>query len=147
MVEITSELLLLSLVELTHSFLMHVLIWLICLDIVTGYAKAIKLRRLDSKTGTNGIIRHFIVILIMTLVGVYTRVLGMAFLSYILCVFFISNYGLSLAENLDAIGLEMPKAIRPFFYQMREESDRQFSNKLKVETVEIRERCKEDDEQ
>ena len=43
---------------LSTSFLFHVLLIIIFLDILTGYAKAIKTKSLNSKIGTNGIIRH-----------------------------------------------------------------------------------------
>ena len=46
------------------------------LDIVTGYLKAFKTKRFDSKIGTMGLIRHFIVFVVILLVAMYARSLG-----------------------------------------------------------------------
>ena len=119
---------------LSTSFLFHVLLIIIFLDILTGYAKAIKTKSLNSKIGTNGIIRHIIVLIIQTIVGIYSRVLGFEFISYTLGIFFVGNYGLSFLENLDAIGVPFPKEFRAYFEQMREREFRIKNADLIIDT-------------
>ena len=115
---------------LSTSFLFHILLIIIFLDILTGYAKAIKTKSLNSKIGTNGIIRHIIVLIIQTIVGIYSRVLGFEFISYTLAIFFVGNYGLSFLENLDAIGVPFPKEFRAYFEQMR-------SKEIKIPSADV----------
>ena len=38
-----------------------------------------------------------------------------------LCMFFITNYALSVLENTDAIGLKLPKSLSKYFNRMRED--------------------------
>lgn len=109
-----------QMVALSMSFFYQVLIIIIFFDVVTGVAKAIKQKRVNSKIGINGIIRHMVVIMIQTIVGLYSRVLGVDIVSYGLCVSFIGFYGLSLMENFDAIGVPFPKQFRAMFEQMRD---------------------------
>ncbi|QUY64301.1 phage holin family protein [Helcococcus kunzii] len=105
---------------LSQSFLYHALLIIILLDVLTGYAKAIKNKKLNSKVGTNGIIRHLIVIIIQTIVGIYSRALGFDFISQAVAISFIGNYGLSFLENLEAIGVPFNKSFKKYFEQMKE---------------------------
>ncbi|MFL8888702.1 phage holin family protein [Helcococcus kunzii] len=105
---------------LSRSFLYHALLIIILLDVLTGYAKAIKNKKLNSKVGTNGIIRHLIVIIIQTIVGIYSRALGFDFISQAVAISFIGNYGLSFLENLEAIGVPFNRSFKKYFEQMRD---------------------------
>ena len=120
MTQVTHSLLIDKARNLASSPLFQILLWIIVLDIITGYAKAIKNRTLDSKVSTNGWIRHFIVFIIVFIVGVYSRILNQQGFSYLLCSGFIGSYGLSLLENLEAIGVWFPKGFKDFFKQMRD---------------------------
>lgn len=106
--------------NLVTSPFLHILFWLVFLDILTGYAKAIKFKALDSKISTNGWIRHMVVLIIVVLVGVYARALGKPEFSIIVCSGFIGSYGLSLCENLEALGVWFPAPVKKFFKQMRD---------------------------
>ena len=104
--------------SLLHSGLFHILIVLILIDILTGYGKAYKTKLIDSKIGTNGIIRHTIIIILQVFVGVFSRVYGVHYVSIVLCLFNIGNYGISLLENLNKLGIPFPKGIEKYFVQM-----------------------------
>ena len=41
-------------------------------------------------------------------------------ISYTFTLGFIASYGMSLLENLEALGVPMPKGLREFFEQMKE---------------------------
>ena len=62
--------------NLSYSPYIHFFFWLMVLDIITGYIKAFKTKRFDSKIGTMGLIRHFIVFAVILLVAMYSRSLG-----------------------------------------------------------------------
>lgn len=106
----------------------QVLFWLIVLDILTGLSKAIKLKRIDSKASTNGMIRHVIVLLIVVLTSVYGRILGFEWVSAGLGYFYIGSYGISVVENANAIGLPLPGVVTQYFNRMRDRYDNELRN-------------------
>jgi len=59
--------------NLSYSPYIHFFFWLMILDIVTGYIKAFKTKRFDSKVGTMGLILHFVVFLVILLVAMYSQ--------------------------------------------------------------------------
>ena len=59
--------------NISYSPYINFFFWLMILDIVTGYIKAFKTKRFDSKVGTMGLIRHFIVFVVILLVAMYAR--------------------------------------------------------------------------
>lgn len=119
----TGELLIKHLADLVRDPIFQILMWLIVIDIFSGYAKAYKLDLLDSSIGTNGLIRHALVVFIQAIVGVYSKALDVEYASVGLCLFFISNYALSVLENADAIGLKLPKSLTKQFNRMRDDYD------------------------
>ncbi len=123
MLEITSEVLGQNLVNLTHSGYLQILIWAIIIDVVSGYAKAFKLKKYNSTIGINGLIRHILVLFIMTIIGVYARALNQLPISIGICCFFIANYVLSIIENFDELGIKFPSWVRKFFEKMKDESN------------------------
>lgn len=139
MIELTTEILIENLRHLIHSPYTHVLFWLMMIDILSGYAKAFKLKKFDSKIGTNGLIRHAIVIMVMVLIGTYSRTLGYPRVSISACIFLITNYAFSVVENWEALGLPFPPSLKPFFSQMRKNSDTVLAKNLKVDMLKVEE--------
>lgn len=140
--KITIEVLRLQVEDVFTSPLYHILLWLIVFDIISGYIKAFKTKSFDSKISTNGWLKHGFVVMMMTVIGAYARALGAVMVSQVVCFGFISSYGLSLLENLDAIGVPYPESFRKFFKQMHDSND-------KVEVLkngDIKINIKEDDE-
>lgn len=140
--KITIEVLRLQVQDVFTSPLYHILIWLIVFDIISGYIKAFKTKSFDSKISTNGWLKHGFVVMMMTVIGAYARALGTTTFSQVVCIGFISSYGLSLLENLDSIGVPYPESFRKFFKQMHD-------NNEKVEVLkngDIKINIKDDDE-
>ena len=140
--KITVEVLKMQIQDVFTSPLYHILLWLIVFDIISGYIKAFKTKSFDSKISTNGWLKHGFVVMMMTVIGAYARALGAVMVSQVVCFGFISSYGLSLLENLDAIGVPYPESFRKFFKQMHDNND-------KVEVLKNRDikiNIKEDDE-
>lgn len=122
--KITIEVLRLQIHDVFTSPLYHILLWLIVFDIISGYIKAFKTKSFDSKISTNGWLKHGFVVMMMTVLGAYARALDTVAVSQVVCLGFISSYGLSLLENLDAIGVPYPENFRKFFKQMHDNSDK-----------------------
>ena len=107
-----------AIIGVFNSGLFHILIVLILIDVITGYAKAYKNKIVYSNIGTNGIIRHVIIIILQVFIGVFSRVYGVDYVSIVLCLFNIGNYGISILENLNKLGIPFPKGIEKYFMQM-----------------------------
>lgn len=132
MAKITINLLHEQIGDLMTSPLYHFLLWLIVFDIIAGYIKAFKTKSFDSKVSTNGWLKHALVLMLMTVIGVYARALDYVFVSYFICIGFIGSYGLSLLENLDVIGIPYPQKFRQFFKQMKENDLVEIKNDGKI---------------
>lgn len=108
---------------LMRSPYIQILIWLICFDVVSGYIKAFKLKRFDSKTSTNGLLRHALVCAVVIVIAIYARALGHQEVGVTTCLFFIFSYAVSLAENWEALGLPFPESLKPYLKTMRKQQE------------------------
>lgn len=121
---------------LMRSPYIQILIWLICFDVVSGYIKAFKLKRFDSKTSTNGLLRHALVCAVVIVIAIYARALGHQEVGVTTCLFFIFSYAVSLAENWEALGLPFPESLKPYLKTMRKQQEiklKKITNKEEVE--------------
>lgn len=109
--------------SLFKSPYIQILLWLVFFDIVSGYIKAFKLKKFDSKTSTNGLLRHFLVVAVVMVIALYARVLDHREIGITACLFFIISYIGSLMENWEALGLPFPEALRPYINQMRKNQE------------------------
>lgn len=116
--------------NLSYSPYIHLFFWLMVLDIITGYVKAFKTKRFDSKIGTMGLIRHFIVFSVILLVAVYSRSLGVRPLGIAWTMFFIINYLGSVIENWESIGWAFPEFLKPYINQIKKENAKKLSEFL-----------------
>lgn len=122
--KITIEVLRTQVQDVFTSPLYHILLWLIIFDIISGYIKAFKTKSFDSKISTNGWLKHGFVVMMMTIIGAYARALDSVMVSQVVCFGFISSYGLSLLENLDAIGVPYPESFKKYFKQMQDKNEK-----------------------
>lgn len=121
---------------LMRSPYIQILIWLICFDVVSGYIKAFKLKRFDSKTSTNGLLRHALVCAVVIVTAMYARAFGHREIGVTTCLFFIFSYAVSLAENWEALGLPFPESLKPYLKTMRQQQEskiKKLTNKEEVE--------------
>lgn len=85
------------------------LLILIIVDIIIGTFLAITNRKLSSEIGLKGMIKHSTVILIAVVLGSILRLSGQIELSVMMGWFYVAEYGLSIVENLDVLGIPFPK--------------------------------------
>lgn len=116
--------------NLSSSPYIHIFFWLMILDIVTGYVKAFKTKRFDSKIGTMGLIRHFVVFTVILLVAMYARSLGVRPLGITWTMFFIANYLGSVLENWEAIGWAFPEFLKPYINQIKKDNAKKLGQLL-----------------
>jgi toxin secretion/phage lysis holin len=133
MADLEVKLLVDHLQSLFKSPYIQILFWIVCFDIISGYIKAFKLKKFDSKTSTNGLLRHFLVMLVVMIVSLYARALNHREIGITTCLFFIMSYVGSLMENWEALGLPFPEALRPYINQMRKNQDKKFQKIIEIE--------------
>ncbi|MFI3632816.1 phage holin family protein [Streptococcus parauberis] len=110
---------------------------LLFIDILTGYSKAIKTKKFDSKIGTNGLLRHLVVTMSIIMVGVIARIFNAQQVSIIYCLSFIWNYGYSILENWEVLGWYFPEQLKPFVNQMKKQNEQKVADVLKVDTLKV----------
>ena len=98
----------------------QILLFLVALDILSGYTKAIKLKILDSRLSTSGLLRHVIVIATVFGIEVYSIIFGQRLFGQLVAIAFSGSYGISLLENLEALGVWIPPSLKQVFLQMKE---------------------------
>lgn len=133
MADLEIKLLVDHLQSLFKSPYIQILFWIVCFDIISGYIKAFKLKKFDSKTSTNGLLRHFLVMLVVMIVSLYARALNHREIGITTCLFFIMSYVGSLMENWEALGLPFPESLRPYINQMRKNQDKKFKKIIEIE--------------
>lgn len=123
--------------SLFKSPYIQILFWMVFFDILSGYIKAFKLKRFDSKTSTNGLLRHILVLAVVMVVSLYARALNHREIGIASCLFFIASYIGSLMENWEALGLPFPEALRPYINQMRKNQEKKLQKIIEIEKKEV----------
>lgn len=112
-------------------------LFLLIIDILTGYSKAFKTKKFDSKIGTNGMLRHLMVTITIIAVGVFARVFNYQLVSVSYCMFYIWTYAYSILENWEVLGWGFPPQLKPFVNQMKKQSEQKVVDVLEVKTAKI----------
>lgn len=108
---------------LTTTLEIHIFTIFVCLDIITGLVKGITNKKANSTKGLTGIIKHFLVVLLVYIVYPYLILMGVKPLGFAFVLFFIAAYGISILENWGQIGLPMPGYARAFFEKLKRDTD------------------------
>lgn len=101
----------------------HMFSILIFLDILSGFAKGIVLKKANSTKGLLGIVKHFLVVLLVYTFYPYLVLLGAKPLAFAFVAFFIGAYGISVMENYGQLGLPMPNFLRLYFEKLKRAGD------------------------
>lgn len=97
----------------------------IIIDYITGVIRAIIQKNLSSAIGFKGLLKK-VVILIVVSVGhlVDFYIIGEGDMIRNACIFFyLSNEGISILENVVAIGVPVPSILKNILEQLNEESE------------------------
>ena len=106
------------------DFALQTLLLVMALDYITGVCKAIKQKKLNSKTGFTGIVKKFGYLIIVALAVVIDRLAGdTGAVRTLVIYFFVANDGLSILENWGAMGLPLPKKLFDLLEQLRDKHD------------------------
>lgn len=109
--------------DLTRTFEIHVFTLFVGFDILTGIAKGFVNHKANSTKGLTGIIKHFLVVLMIYTIYPYLVLVGAKPIATAFVLFFVACYGISIVENWGQLGLPMPAFVRVFFDKLKRTSD------------------------
>lgn len=104
--------------------IMYALAMFVSIDYVTGVMAAAKKRKLSSEVGFWGIVKKICIIALVGVahfVDVYVMQSGDIFRAAA-ALYYIGNEGLSLLENIRALGVALPKRLVEALKQIRDEN-------------------------
>lgn len=107
------------------SGLLMALIWLMVCDYITGVLCAIKSKKLNSSVGFWGILKKCLILMMVGVANMLdVKVIGTgSVLRSAVTMFYISNDGISILENITKLGLPIPKKLRAVLEQLKEDDD------------------------
>ena len=97
----------------------------IVLDYITGVMCAIVEKRLSSEVGFRGILRKVLIFFIVGIAHIVDQYIigsGSAIRSMI-CLFYISNEGISIIEKAGRIGLPIPEKLKDVLEQLKDKDE------------------------
>lgn len=100
-----------SFLNSSQNIVLHLLLMVIIFDVLTGLCKAYSTGSISSSIGLKGLLKHSIIFLISLTMLPYMELLNYGKEADIIVMFFSVNYIISIIENLDAIGIKLPKVI------------------------------------
>lgn len=109
--------------EIFNDIYVHAFAGIIVFDIITGLAKAWVAKTVNSTIGRRGLIEHLIVLVLVVTVYPYLIFIGFEEVATAFIIFFIAAYGVSLIENLSAIGVPFPKGLKRRLEKIRDAFD------------------------
>ena len=98
--------------------LITVLAVFVAFDYVSGVVLAVKQGRLNSKTGFMGLLKKAMVFLVVITAHLLDRLTGIGAIRSMTVLFYISNEGISILENLGKIGVPYPRKLKDILEQL-----------------------------
>ncbi len=95
------------------------LIIIMALDYLTGVIKAVYTKTLSSEIGYKGLIKKALSLVIVALANAVQQTMGGGAIREIVIMFYVSNEGISVLENVAAISPDMPERLRDILLQLR----------------------------
>lgn len=92
----------------------------IVIDYITGVLSAIYNKRLSSQIGYKGIIKKVSMLIIVSVGVLLQTKVGIPAIRDIVILFFISNEGISILENVSDTGLKLPPKLKEILKQLRD---------------------------
>ena len=103
--------------------LLDVFLFLIIVDFITGWIKAIATKELSSRIGMLGIAEKVTMLFVVAVAVRVEKVVGNNLpIREMVLIFYIANEGLSFFENI-ATFIPMPKKLKELFIQLKNKDD------------------------
>lgn len=102
---------------------LQILLILMIMDYVTGIIKGYYKKELSSSTGFLGILKKFGILFVVILAYQLGVLTNQPVVKDMACIFYIVNEGLSILENLAAIGVPIPGFLKDKLKGLNENKD------------------------
>lgn len=96
-------------------------VWVVIIDIVTGFAKSVITHRTTSSKGTAGLIKHGILLLVTLTLYPMLELNGMKNAADTFVGFYIMFYAVSIVENWGQMGLPVPEWLKKYIYKLSDQ--------------------------
>ena len=98
--------------DLFNNQYLRLLVVVIVLDILAGTVRAIIQKALNSSIGTTGLLKHMLILISISVLAIFAPLFDLVLVANAFIGFYIFQYGLSIVENWEAIGLPVPKWVK-----------------------------------
>lgn len=109
--------------QLFYNSVFWLLVTLIVVDFITGTIKSFILKDVHSGTGINGLLKHTIVLLIVIVMSVVIILVGYNEFMYVILLFYVFEYAISITENLDKMGVPFPEKLSKSLRQWKDDNN------------------------
>lgn len=123
--------------QMLNTVEIHILTWLIVIDIFSGFVKGFAGKQANSTKGLLGIVKHFLVILLVYTFYPYLILLDAKPIAVAFVLFFVGAYGISVVENYGQLGLPMPSFVKAYFEKLKRVTDQGQSIQLNLDAEKI----------
>lgn len=96
-------------------------VWVVIIDIVTGFAKSVITHRTTSSKGTAGLIKHGILLLVTLTLYPMLELNRMKNAADTFVGFYIMFYAVSIVENWGQMGLPVPEWLKKYIYKLSDQ--------------------------
>lgn len=93
------------------------------IDYITGVLSAIYNKKLSSQIGYKGIIKKVTMLIVVTVSVLLQNKIGIPAIRDIVILFFVSNEGISILENVSSTGLKLPPKLKEVLKQLRDKGE------------------------
>ncbi len=99
------------------------LIWLVCIDYLTGLLAAIYMKKLSSAVGYKGIIKKIGIFCVVAVAVSIDKCFNLESIHHVVTAFYIANEGISILENVGKTGVKYPKKLKDILEQLRDKDN------------------------
>lgn len=110
--------------NLVSNGYIHVLLIVVLFDIATGITKGFASKQANSTKGLLGLVKHLLIVLLVLTCYPYLVILNLNYFAVTCTLFYIAVYGISILENLGAMGVPYPRFIRENLEKIKDSSDK-----------------------
>ena len=96
-------------------------VWVIIIDIGTGFAKSLVTYKTTSSKGTTGLIKHGMLLLIILTLYPMLDINGFRSAADTFTIFYLLFYAVSILENLGQMGIPIPQEVKKYIYKLSDE--------------------------
>lgn len=111
----------LRLTGMVDNWRIWLLVWTVVIDIVTGFAKSLVTHHTTSTKGTDGLIKHGVLLLVILTLYPIMDVNGYRTAADAFVSFYILFYATSIVENWGQMGLPLPSWLKPYIYKLSDD--------------------------